>query len=122
MVSPNEASFDLREIDPLSRNICIAGNTQPGYTGQRTSQKLVANTTDCQDWSVISTNPKVLTGYLNYPVNVRDTAKSGIGRPGNRHLSYLVEFIFVNVGGSYSDVKASSLPMPNRSVGGVIVL
>jgi len=41
---------------------------------------------------------------------------------GNRHLKYLVEFIFVNVGGSPQDVKASSLPMPVESVGGVIVL
>ena len=41
---------------------------------------------------------------------------------GNRHLHYLVEFIFVNVGGSYRNVKASSLPMPDMSVGGVIVL
>ena len=29
MVSPNEASFDLREKYPLSRNICIAGVTDP---------------------------------------------------------------------------------------------
>jgi hypothetical protein len=41
---------------------------------------------------------------------------------GNRHLNYLAEFIFVNVGGSYRDAKASSLPMPDMSVGGVIVV
>jgi hypothetical protein len=123
MVSPNEANLDLRERFPLSRNILHTCEvTAYGSTGQRTSQKSVHATTDYQDWLFQSTNLKVSTGHLNYPVDVRDTAKSGMGRLGNRHLSYLVEFISVNVGGSYSDAKASSLPMPDRSVGGVIVL
>ena len=61
-------------------------------------------------------------GQPELPHDVRDTAKSGIGRRGNRHLKYLAEFIFVNVGGSYQNVKASSLPMSEMSVGGVIVL
>jgi hypothetical protein len=70
----------------------------------------------------MSTSPKVSLGKPDYPNDVRDTAKSGIGCLGNRHLNYLAEFIFVNVGGSYQDVKASSLPMPAMSVGGVIVV
>jgi len=38
------------------------------------------------------------------------------------HLNYFVEFISVNVGGSCQDIKASSLSMPDRSVGGFIVV
>jgi hypothetical protein len=71
---------------------------------------------------VIVTKLKVSLGKPEYPSDVRDAAKSGIGCSGNRHLNYLVEFIFVNVGGSYRDAKASSLPMSDVSVGGVIVL
>jgi hypothetical protein len=61
-------------------------------------------------------------GKPEYPNDIWDTAKSGIGCMGNRHLNYLAEFIFMNVGGSYWDAKASSLPMSDISVGGVIVL
>jgi hypothetical protein len=123
MVSPNEVSFNLRENFPLSRNICIAGSKIPGYTGQRTNQETFPFSTGYQSWLSSSTSPKISLGKPDYPTDVRDTAKSGIGCMGNRHLNYLVEFIFVNVGGSsYRDAKASSLPMPNMSVGGVIVL
>ena len=65
---------------------------------------------------------KGLAGYLNYPADVRDTAKSGIGHIDNRHLNYLVESISVNVGGSYQNDKVSSPPMSNRRVGGFMVL
>ena len=47
---------------------------------------------------------------------------SGIGCTGNRHLNYLVESIFVNVGGSCQDATVSSPRMPNKSGGGVIVV
>jgi len=65
---------------------------------------------------------KVSAGYLNYPADIRDSAKSGMGYAVNRHLNYLVESISINVGGSCQDAKASSLPMPVRSFGGFIVL
>jgi hypothetical protein len=122
MVSPNEASLDLREITPLSRNNLHTAACETTDTGQRTSQKMSSISTDYQDWSGIDTSPKVLADHLNYPANVRDTAKSGIGCSGNRHLNYLVEFIFVNVGGSDWNVKESSPLMTGRSVGGVIVV
>jgi len=53
---------------------------------------------------------------------MRDSAKSGLGQIGNRHLHYLVESISMNVGGSGQNVKASSLPMSDLSVGGSIVV
>jgi len=65
---------------------------------------------------------KGLAGYRNYPADIRDTAKSGRGRIGNRRLHYLAEFISVNVGGSYWDAKTSSLSRPGKSVGGLIVV
>ena len=40
----------------------------------------------------------------------------------NRHLNYLVESIFVNVGEPYENVKGSSHPMSHMEVGGVIVV
>ena len=78
MVSLNEASLDLREISPLSRNSCIAGTGRPGYTGQRTSQKIYGISTDYRGWLTIVTSPKVPAGHLIYPASVRDTAKSGM--------------------------------------------
>ena len=123
MVSPNKASFDLRETSPLPRNILHScGMKDHGITGQRASLKVVFIPTDCRDWLLLSTNLKASAGYLNYPVDARDSAKSGLGRVGNRHLNYLVEFSSVNVGGSPQDAKASSLPMPGKSVGGSIVV
>jgi hypothetical protein len=65
---------------------------------------------------------KVTTGHPYYPVVGRDTAKSGLGFIDNHHLNNLVESISVNVGGFYRDVKVSSPPMTDRSVGGVIVV
>ena len=78
--------------------------------------------TDYRGGLSLYASPKASTGYLTYPVDVRDTAKSGRGCRGNRHLKYRAEFIFVNGGGSPQDGKVSSLPMPAESVGGLIVL
>src|SRR5262249_7556388 len=61
-------------------------------------------------------------GNLSYPADVRESAKSGLGHVGNRHLNYLAESISMNVGGPQQDVKASSPLMLAESVGGVIVL
>jgi len=60
------------------------------------------------------------TGDLPYPVPVRDSAASGLGHGDNRHLHYLAEFIFVNVGGLRQNVKVSSPPRSGASVGAVI--
>jgi len=69
-----------------------------------------------------NTNPKGSASYLTYLADARDTAKSGMGRVVNRHLRYLVECISVNVGDLHEDAKVSSPPMPDASVGGIIVL
>jgi len=122
MVSPNEASFDLRETRPLSRNILHSQESCPDHTGQRMNQERRYHPTGCRDWLFLSTSQKVSIGHLTYPIDIRDTAKSGIGRIGNRHLNYLAEFVFVNVGGPYRNVKASSLPISGMSVGGSIVV
>jgi hypothetical protein len=107
-VSANEASFNLRETSPLSRNILLSWEMNaPADTGQRTSPKVVLIPTDYQGWFHTSTSPKVSAGHLNYPADVRDTAKSGIGYIDNRHLNDLVESISVNVGGSYRNDKVS---------------
>ena len=65
---------------------------------------------------------KGLAGYLNYPADSRDTAKSGMGRIGNRRLPYFAEFISMNVGGSYRNVKESSPLRSGMSVGGLRVV
>jgi hypothetical protein len=61
-------------------------------------------------------------GNLNYPISIRDSAKSGLGFHDNRHLNYLVESINMNVGDSYRNVKASSQPMTGKRVGAAIVV
>jgi hypothetical protein len=77
---------------------------------------------DYRGWSVPCTNPKAEISHLNYLISIRDSAKSGLGFIDNRHLNYLVESINMNVGGFYQDVKVSSPPRTDRSVGGVIVV
>jgi len=123
MVSPNEASFDLRENPPLPRNILHTCEVMAyGSTGQRTDRKVFIEPTGHRGWLRGGTIPKVSAGYLQYSADVRDSAKSGLGHKGNRHLRYLVESLAVNVGGSCRNVKASSLPMIGMSVGGFIVV
>ena len=123
MVSSNKAGFDLRENSPLSRNILHScGMKDHGNTGQRTSRKVFMIPTDYRGWLFICTSPKVSTDNLIYSVDVRDSAKSGLGHCDNRHLNDLAESISMNVGGSQQNVKASSPPMLAGSVGGVIVL
>jgi len=122
-VSLNEASLDLREIDPLSRNILHScGVGDHGTTGQRTNQKLVQPTTGFRCRLHVVTGKKGSTSNLNYLVDVRDSAKSGLGYPENRHLNHLVESISVNVGGPCQDAKASSPPIPDKGVGAAIVV
>jgi len=122
MASPNEASFDLREINPLSRNILHSGSNAPTDTGQRMNQRMGSYSNGYRDWSSLYTSPKAPAGYLIYPVGIRDTAKSGMGRVGNRRLKDLAESILMNVGGSYRNAKESSPLMSGMSVGGSIVV
>jgi len=123
MVSPNKANFDLRETPPLSRNILHScGIRDHGTTGQRTSQKSPRDMTGYRCRLITFTGKKVSTSNLIYLVDVRDSAKSGLGRIGNRHLNYLVESIPVNVGGPCQGAKASSPPIPNKDVGAATVV
>ena len=122
-MSSNKAGFDLQEIGPLSRNTLPSWEISAlADTGQRADLKASYTPTDHRGWGVLPTSPKVSTDNLMYSVDVRDTAKSGIGHRDNRHLNDPVESISVNVGGSQQNVKASSLPMSAESVGGVLVV
>ncbi len=122
MVSSNEASFNLREITPLPRNILhsleINARTD---TGQRTNPEVAIVPKGCRGRSCV-TDQKAGKEGPGYSNPVRDTAKSGIGCCDNRHLNYLVESIFVNVGEPRKDAKGSSHPMPTGEVGAVIVV
>jgi hypothetical protein len=121
MMNPNEASVNPREKCPLSRNILHScGFNDHGTTGQRMSRKVSVIPTGYRGWLLLITSPKVSAGYLTYPADVRDSAKSGLGQKGNRHLRYLVESISVNVGGSRWE--GGSHLMKSGSVGGVIVV
>jgi hypothetical protein len=123
MVSLNEAGVNLRETSPLPHNILHSREvTTLAETGQRTDLVVRMGPVGHRCWLLHDTNSKVSTGNLSYPVDVRDSAKSGLSCLGNRHLHYLAESTSVNVGGSYPDVKVSSLPMPDKSVGGSIVV
>lgn len=124
MVRPSEVSFDLRETSPLPRNIFlhIRGVKDHETTGQRMDPRLSRITKGRRGWLFSVTSPKVGKKIPGYFFPVRDTAKSGMGCRGNRHLNYLAESIFVNVGEPREDDKGSSLPMPAVEVGGVILL
>ncbi len=77
---------------------------------------------DYRGWLGFITNPKVEINDLNYLISIRDSAKSGMGFMDNRHLNYFAESIYMNVGDSYQNVKASSQPMTGKRVGAVIVV
>jgi len=121
-VSSNEADFDLRETPPLPRNILQNLGWTQGYTGQRMSPRTLSRSKGYQSWLLVSTSPKVSASHLTYLADMRDSAKSGLGHRDNRPLNYLVESIAVNVGGSYQEAKVSSPRMPDKSVGGSIVV
>jgi hypothetical protein len=117
MVSADASDFYLRETSPLPHNILSTCGVVPGGDmGQRTNLDI----------------SRRLKGYCAgrrleqdtqfYLVPVRDSAKSGLGSTANRYLNYSTESVCLNGGGSLQDAKASSLPMPVRSVGGVRVL
>jgi len=122
-VSATEAGFDLRESAPLLRNSLHRWEfTAPTDTEQRANPMVHLFLKDYRSWFLRMTNSSVSTGHLSYPVDARDTAKSGMGYVANRHLPSLVESIAVNVGGSCQHAKASRPPMVGTSVGGFIVL
>jgi hypothetical protein len=116
MVSANESGFYLRETSLLLHNILSTGGVvTAGDVGQRTNLDVSRL---LKGYCVL----QVGAGYPIYPAPVRDSTKSGLGSAANRYLNYPVESVCVNTGGSYPDVKTSSLSMPEKSVGGVIVV
>jgi hypothetical protein len=92
-VSPNEAGFDLREISPLSQYLARWDSNRVRKGGR--------------DWLPDCTSQKDAKGYLNYPLVGWDSAKSGLGQQGNRHLRDFVESVAVNMGDSSDDAKES---------------
>lgn len=119
MVSSNKAGFNLREIIPLSQ---ILRKALERLMGQRPDPNACSHQKGHRNWSSENTSSKIGAGYLNYPASGRDSAKSGLGYIDNRHLSYLAESIFVNVGDSHRNAKVSSPPMFDVRVGATIVV
>jgi hypothetical protein len=119
MVSSNKADFDLRETDPLSQTL---HNALKRLRRQRMNPNARACQEDYRDWIQLISSPKVEASHLKYLASVRDSAESGLGYEDNRHLSYLAESIFVNVGDSQQNDKVSSPPMPVVNVGATIVV
>jgi hypothetical protein len=120
MVSSNEVSVNLREKGPLPRNILHSQESCPALHG-------AANEVDglVVDLPRLGNGLSQLKGCQRspgHPLAVRDSAKSGLGCMENHHLTYLVESMYVNVGGSGADGKISSRSMLHESVGAAIVL
>jgi hypothetical protein len=93
-----------------------------GNTGQRPNPNVHICQMGYRGWIVSSSNQKDCNGLPKLP-----RCRSGYREErdwfrDNRHLNNLAESISVNVGGFYRDVKVSSPPMTDRSVGGVIVV
>ena len=122
MVSHSQADFDLRENQPPSRNTLLTREigTRVHGTADEPDDHLTVGGYRSRQFQ--SAGTKVEAGHLNYPAPVRDTAKSGMGRMYNRHLSYLVESVSGNVGDARQDAKPSSPAMPAVRVGAAIVV
>jgi hypothetical protein len=79
-VSPNKASFNLRENGPLPRNILhTRGVVAYRFTGQRPNPDLLSPKKGYRSWLSIRISLKDTTGHPIYPVVGRDSAKSGLG-------------------------------------------
>src|SRR5215510_1680322 len=78
------------------------------------------NLLGCRDRSSCGTGPKDETDHLVLPCFRSGFREERLGSVGKRHLNYLAEFIFVNVGGFDQAAKVSSPPMLERRVGGVL--
>ena len=124
MVSSYKAGFNLRETVPLPRNILHACEVVAHESTRQRMNLLCKCSSQEAIFAGFHTRPviKVEAGHLHYPASIRDSAKSGLGCRDNRHLLYLAESIFVNVGGLQQDAKLSSPTMPAVSVGAIIVV
>ena len=124
MVSSHKAGFNLRETFPLPRNILHACEVVAHESTRQRMNPLCKGISQGITYTDCLARPisRVESGNLSYPASIRDSAKSGLGCCDNRHLLYLAESIFVNVGGSLKDAKLSSPTMPCVSVGATIVV
>jgi len=122
MVSSNEAGFDLRESSPLPRNILHRWRTSPTDTGLASEPEGSVHSNRLPRLVGNDYQSKGFIRNLSYSDDARDSAKSGLGHIDNRHLHHLVEFISVNVGGPCQGVKPSSPAIPDKGVGGSIVV
>ena len=124
MVSSNEVGFDLREKKPpppVGRYQATTLCSQTAYGGRRTNPK--------QD-SCLGLPKLVLPLYQHqgpdrtpdYPIGVRDSAASGLGRFDNHHLNGLAESAVVNVRGSRETDWPAVGQRNLGSVGAAIVL
>jgi hypothetical protein len=77
---------------------------------------------DDRGWTALYSSPKDVRGQPELPSDQSGYREERDWLSDNRHLNDLVEFIFVNVGGSGMDAKVSSPPMTYQSVGGPIVV
>ena len=77
MVSSNEAGFNLRETDPLSRNILHTAVLETTETGQRTNPRKSRFKRVTEVGQNFVPTRKVSTGYLTYPADVRNSEGRG---------------------------------------------
>jgi len=122
MVSSNKADFNLREIAPLPRNTLHILPEKQKSTGRRMNLMAVVYPEGYRDWSFVYTSSKDDASHLIYLASIRDSAERGSGCMDNRHLNYLAESIFVNVGDSSRNAKESSPLMFVMRVGATIVV
>src|SRR5262249_9689108 len=98
-------------MKPLFRNLhqVYGAANEPNLLGRR-------------DRSSCGTGPKDETDHLVLRCFRSGFREERLGSVGKRHLNYLAEFIFVNVGGSLRNVKMSRPSKSGMSVGGVLVV
>lgn len=123
MVRQSEADFHLRETMTRPRNILHTPvPLTRESTGLRTNFEAISyGVRSYPSWNS-GCQRKLEQVNLDYPAPVRDTAKSGMGVRGNRHLNYFAESFLMNLGGLHRDAKVSSPLTPCVSVGAAIVI
>src|SRR3989442_811324 len=101
MVSSNEADLTYGKSSPCHVTFCkTVGKLGPRVYEAANEPKDLRVFQGLPKLVTLSYQLKVSAGYLTYPADIRDSAKSGLGHHDTRHLHYLVESISVNVGGS----------------------
>ena len=115
MVRAREAEFNLRESWPLTRQ--ALQNQDCNVLDNRVSERSCSGETlhyAYRGWRRPFTSPKASSGKAGkrmgtfaYPGDVRDTAKSGIGRLVTSTYVVAFEYIHTNVGDLSQDAKVN---------------